>query len=119
MTGPDSNEISQLHANLCSALSDANRILILYALADSPRTVNDLARAIGIGQSAASRHLKILRERGLVRASRQGPSVEYSLADRRLIEALDLLRLILRDNLSHRASLLQGQAALEISPIDA
>jgi ArsR family transcriptional regulator len=52
-----------------------------------------------------SRHLKVLRERGMVQANRTGASVEYSLADKRLIEALDLLRSMLRDHLSHRAQL--------------
>jgi hypothetical protein len=33
--------------------------------------------------------------------------VEYSLVDRRLIEALDLLRTVLRDSIAHRASLLE------------
>ena len=110
MNGPNFEEICKLHANLCSALADPSRILMIYALADRPYTVNDLAGRLGLGQSATSRHLKTLRERGLVRASRQGPSVEYSLADTRLIEALDLLRLILRDSIARRADLMQATA---------
>jgi DNA-binding transcriptional ArsR family regulator len=113
MTNPNSDEISHLHANLCAALSDPSRILILYALAERSYTVNDLAQAIGATQSATSRHLRILREKGLVFANRQGLSVEYRLADPRLIEALDLLRLILHDSISRRASLLQDAAPAE------
>jgi ArsR family transcriptional regulator len=100
-------EIIQLHADICSALADPTRILILYTLSDRPRTVTDLAAEIGLSQPAVSRHLKVLRERNLVRALRLGPSVEYSLIDRRLIEALDLLRTVLRDNIARRASLLE------------
>jgi ArsR family transcriptional regulator len=99
-------EITQLHAELCAALADPNRILMLYALAEKPRTVNELTAEVGILQSAASRHLKVLRERGLALASRQGQSVEYSLADPRLIEALDILRAVLRDTLARRANLI-------------
>jgi len=62
-----------------------------------------------LSQPATSRHLKILRERGLVRATRQGPSVEYSLIDERLIEALNLLRTVLRDNIAYRASLMDTE----------
>lgn len=102
-----SEEITQLHAEICSALGDSHRILMLYTLAEKPYTVNDLAEKLGMSQPATSRHLKTLRERGLVRASRQGPSVEYSLADPRLIEALDLLRGVLRDRLAYRASLME------------
>jgi DNA-binding transcriptional ArsR family regulator len=100
-------EVTKLHADICSALADPTRILILYALSQKPRNVSDLASEVGISQPAASRHLKVLRDRGLVRAERQGPSVEYSLTDLRLIEALDLLREVLRDRIAYRASLIE------------
>lgn len=98
-------EINQLHAEICAGLADPKRILILYALSEEPRCVNDLAAGLGLSQPLVSRHLKVLRERGMVAATRQGASVEYRLADERLIQALDLLRAILRDHLSHRAEL--------------
>jgi DNA-binding transcriptional ArsR family regulator len=98
-------EINQLHAEFCAGLADPKRLLILYTLADSPHTVNELAALLGLSQPAASRHLKVLRERGMVLTTRNGPSVEYRLGDRRLIEALDLLRAALRDHLSHNAEL--------------
>ena len=100
-------EVTQLHADICSALGDASRILILYALAQQPRTVNDIAAEAGLSQPATSRHLKVLRERGLVRATRQGMSVEYALEDPHIIEALDLLRGVLRDSITRRAGLLE------------
>jgi len=103
-----SQEIHELHADICSALSDASRILLLYALSERPSTVKDLATQLAISQPAASRHLKVLRERGLVRAVRHGASVEYSLNNPRLIDALDLLRGVLRDGLSRRADLAKG-----------
>ncbi len=103
-----SHEITQLHADICSALADSSRILLLYALSEHPYTVNDLAECVGISQPAASRHLKTLKERGLVRANRQGASVEYSLGDTRLIQALDLLREVLKDRIAYRAELINN-----------
>ncbi len=100
-----SNEINQLHADICSALADPKRILLLYALGERARTVNELANDLGISQPTTSRHLKLLRERGIVAARRTGATVEYSLTDSRLIQALDLLRTVLRDQLSRRAEL--------------
>ena len=104
-----SQEINQLHADICAALADPRRILMLYALAERPHNVNDLAAVTAISQPAASRHLKTLRECGLVSANRQGSSVEYSLIDGRLIQALDLLRSVLRDRITHRASLVETE----------
>lgn len=103
-------EVIQLHADICSALADPRRILLLYALADRPHNVGELAEFLNISQPATSRHLKLLRERGLVKALRQGTTVEYHLADQRLIEALDLLRNVLRDRLTYRASLIEEES---------
>ncbi len=99
-------EVSQLEADLCSALADPTRILLLYALEDHPRNVTELASELNISQPTTSRHLKMLRERGLVQTVRQGVVVQYHLADRRLIQALDLLRGVLRDRITHRANLM-------------
>ena len=104
---PLAQEITELHAEICSAVADPRRILLLYAISEQPRNVSDLAEHIGISQPAASRHLKILRDRGLVHAVRQGASVEYNLADIRLIDALNTLRDVLRDRLAYRASLIE------------
>jgi ArsR family transcriptional regulator len=103
-------EVTELHADMCSALAEPKRILILYALAEGRQNVSDLANLIGISQPAASRHLKILRERGLAQPVRQGASVVYHLTDERLIEALDLLRAVLRDRIHYRASLIDTVA---------
>ena len=100
-------EVSQLEADLCFALSDPTRILILYALNEQPRNVTELTNELGITQPTTSRHLKILRERGLVRTSRQGVTITYQLNDQRIIQALDLLRSVLRDSINYRASLVE------------
>ena len=116
-------EVSQLEAELCFALADPNRILILYALDEGARNVTDLGTMLGISQPTTSRHLKILRERGLVRTERRGVIIEYSLNDRRIIQALDILRSVLRDRLMARARCGQRLHSLPSSagelPLDA
>jgi DNA-binding transcriptional ArsR family regulator len=99
-------EITRLHADLCSALADPTRLLLLYALSNEPRNVTELTQDLQVPQPTVSRHLKVLREGGLVRAVRQGSSVQYQLTDHRVIEALDLLRSILRERIQHDASLI-------------
>ncbi|MEN8173293.1 MAG: metalloregulator ArsR/SmtB family transcription factor [Chloroflexota bacterium] len=103
-------EIAHLHANICGGLADPIRILILYALANSPSNVGELAESLSLPQPTTSRHLKQLRERGLVIAKRDGLFVNYRLADARIIEALDLLRTILSDSLAYRANLIENKA---------
>ena len=58
-------EISQLEADFCFALSDPNRILMLYALSEKPLNVTELTNELGLNQPTTSRHLKVMRERGL------------------------------------------------------
>lgn len=99
------DEINTLHAQVCSGIADPNRILILYKLDESPHNVSDLATSLDIPQPTISRHLKILRERNMVHANRDGQSVIYSLADQRIIQALDLLRAMLADSLESQSDL--------------
>ena len=98
-------ELSQLEADFCSALSDPTRVLILYALSEGPRNVNELTNELAITQPNTSRHLKALRERGLVHSTKQGTTVTYQLADPRILDAIDLLRTIMRERIAYRASL--------------
>lgn len=100
-------EIIQLEADFCSALSDPTRILILYALNEKPLNVTELTNELGIPQPTTSRHLKVLRERGLVYTARQGTIITYHLADNRIIQAMDLLRSAMRDRLTQQASLVE------------
>jgi DNA-binding transcriptional ArsR family regulator len=100
-------EITQLHADFCSALADATRLILLYSLSEGPRNVSELTEELGQPQPTISRHLKILRERGLVVATRQGTMVQYTLSDSRVINALDILRNIMRDNIQKRASFIE------------
>jgi DNA-binding transcriptional ArsR family regulator len=110
-------EVELLHDRICLALNDSRRLLILYALYQHPHAVNELATALNIPQPGVSHHLKILRERGLVHAHREGTSVTYSLADARLIQALDLLRGVLRDSMAAQARM-AGFDQPWIEPVD-
>jgi len=103
-------EINLLHAQMCQGLADPTRILILYFLADSPRYVTELAEMLEASQPTVSRHLKVLRDRGLVTATREGNTVHYALRDRRVIQALDLLRAMMTDLLAERAKLADALA---------
>ena len=59
-------------------------------------------------QPTVSRHLKMLREQRLVNNERDGVSVRYSLADGRVIDALDTMRAVLLGGLTQQAQLAEG-----------
>lgn len=98
-------EVVKLHANICSGLADPNRILIIYSLAEESHNVSEIAAMMDLPQPTVSRHLKILRERGIVRSERDGQTINYRLSDKRIVQALDLLRATLADLLKDQAAL--------------
>jgi len=63
------------------ALSDPNRVKIMKMLQSRPLCVCEIKEALGIAQSTASKHLKLLEDADLVRGFKDGLWVNYSLAD--------------------------------------
>ena len=108
MEKPLQQELAQLHASICQALADTTRIAILYELAEGRKNVSELVEALGSPQGTVSRHLKVLRERHMVDSERDGVNVYYSLADPRIIEALNLLREVMADILARRRRLAEA-----------
>ena len=86
-TGPEvlPEWIVECLSRLFSSISDPTRIRIVYALTENERlNVTDLANYTGLSVSAISHQLRLLRDRALLQAQREGRSVYYSLADEHL-----------------------------------
>ena len=98
-------EIKLLHERICSALGDTTRIMILYLLDEKDMYVNEISESLQAPQSTISRHLRVLRERSLVTTERQGTAILYSLQDKRIISALNLMRKILNDQIRAEATI--------------
>jgi ArsR family transcriptional regulator len=96
-------EIGLIHYHVCEGIGDPHRLRLLYLVAEQPRNVTELTEALDIAQPTVSHHLRILRERGLVTAERDGTSIYYSLNDPRILEAMELLRNVVADLLDERA----------------
>lgn len=80
-------------AELFAAIADPTRLRIISALAVQELCVCDLAAAIAQTESAVSHQLRVLRQRGLVRARREGRRAYYALDDDHIVtlyrQALD------------------------------
>ena len=82
---------SQRLIALTQALADPLRMELLRELMGGPATVSELTALTGATQPNVSNHLALLRERGLVRATREGRQMRYEIenpAVAGLIEAL-------------------------------
>ncbi|WP_285727170.1 ArsR/SmtB family transcription factor [Psychromicrobium xiongbiense] len=68
------------------ALADPNRRTMLAILRDHPATVGELAHSLPIARPGVSRHLRVLREAGLVNVRQEAQRRIYSLRQEALIE---------------------------------
>ncbi|MCR2042208.1 metalloregulator ArsR/SmtB family transcription factor [Parvibacter caecicola] len=75
-------------ADLFKAFSDTTRIKILFALMGGDASVNEITAAVGCTQSAVSHQLRILKQARLVKATRDGKNVIYSLSDNHVFTML-------------------------------
>jgi DNA-binding transcriptional ArsR family regulator len=62
-----------------NALAEPRRRQIVEALAGGERPVNDLVREVGLAQPQISKHLRVLRETGVVHVREQGRQRVYRL----------------------------------------
>lgn len=108
MSRAEAVEFYELHARVCKAIADGKRLLIINELRDGPRSVGELADALGIPQANASQHLAILRDRGIVTARRAGSTIHYSLTSSKVVQAIDLLYEFMTERLDAGAIPLAG-----------
>lgn len=73
------------------ALADESRRTVIEALADGPATAGELAALLPIARPGVSRHLRVLREAGLVEVRQQAQRRIYSLRPQPLAEVDDWL----------------------------
>lgn len=68
-------------SELLRALSAPIRLAIVSELATGERCVHELVEKLGVTQPLVSQHLRVLRGAGVVRGSRRGREIAYSLVD--------------------------------------
>lgn len=91
-------------ARFFRVLGDPTRLRILELLLAGPRTVAELAAAVGAPRARVSNHLACLRWCGFAEAERRGRQVIYRIADPRLAELLTAARPLIADKAVHLAS---------------
>ena len=68
-------------AELLKVFGDSTRIRIIFVLCQSEMCVCDIARLLGMTQSAISHQLRVLKQARLVSSRRDGKTIFYSLCD--------------------------------------
>ena len=107
----NNREIFKLHSDICKTLANPNRLMILALLSKKEMNVGEIVEAIGINLANVSQHLGALRSKNIIKFRKEGQMVFYSLVDKRLIEACNMIRLVLLDNMKKR-----GKIAKDFDP---
>jgi len=98
--------MSSTVVTVAHALADPIRLAILERLMKGPAAVSELVLLSGEGQSKVSNHLAVLRDRGLVNATRLGRQRLYTISNASVGQLMESLTLIAG----------RGHARLEKSP---
>lgn len=89
LPGKDDEKYIQPMADIFKVLSDPTRIRILSLLAHEEMCVTCIADALGMTQSAISHQLRLLRATNLVKFTKDGKEVIYSLDDSHVLSLFD------------------------------
>ena len=84
---PPEEELQDL-ADFFKVFADGTRLKILYVLLSTEMCVYDIARVLGMSQSAISHQLRVLKQMDLVKNRREGKTIFYSLADAHIVTIL-------------------------------
>jgi len=95
-------------AAVAKAVAHPHRIGLLEQLAQGERSVDVLAKRVGLSVANASQHLQHMRRAGLVAARREAKFVFYSLGDDTILDLLASVRRIAERNLAEVERLVRG-----------
>ncbi|MCP8316154.1 MAG: winged helix-turn-helix transcriptional regulator [archaeon] len=98
-------KIYELHSELCKTLSNPIRLEILSQLREGEKSVSELVDALKIRQANLSQHLAVLRQRKIVIASKKGTNVFYKISNPKIVQACDLIREVLFEQLAETEEL--------------
>ncbi len=105
MIDEKTKKILELQAEICAALSNITRLEIIFLIKEEEKSVSDIALELGISMSNLSQHLKILKEKGLVKHRKEGQHIYYSVANETVRKLCETMREFVKRNIREFASL--------------
>ncbi|MCW3981858.1 MAG: metalloregulator ArsR/SmtB family transcription factor [Candidatus Bathyarchaeota archaeon] len=92
--------LNEFRAKIFKALADPIRLQILDLLQEGEKCVCEIVPALGVSQPLVSRHLKILKTRGLITDRKDGNRRIYSVTEPIIFNVIDTVKPKLRISLS-------------------
>jgi ArsR family transcriptional regulator len=99
---PPAADAFELQAETLRALAHPKRLRILHALGDSARPVSAIAKELAMSLPNVSQHLRVLRDRGVVRSERVGKEVRYRVSNPAFQTCCTLVRRVIVEEARRR-----------------
>jgi DNA-binding transcriptional ArsR family regulator len=90
---PEPFERARDQAEICRLFGNPTRVMIVWVLHSGERQVGDIAARVDASPQSTSQHLRLMRDRGILAARREGKSVMYRLRDHENMHGCRLLEL--------------------------
>ncbi len=100
-------KIFEMHAEICKVFTNPKRLEIISLLRDGEKTVNELTELAGVPQANVSQHLTVLRQNNVVITRRNGANIYYKIANPKILQACDLMREVLLEQLKENEKLVK------------
>ena len=97
---PNPDNQTRFKSTVFHALSDSIRLEIVTYLRDGEKCVCEIVPHLNLIQPLVSRHLKILKDAGIVRCRKDGTKRMYSIVDSRIHNVVEALNSDLLDTLT-------------------
>ena len=106
MTGDSvAQAVYEHHAEMCKVFSNATRLRILNALRETEMPVAAIAEKLGVAPGTVSPHLLMMKQRQVLLSRKAGNQVFYRLANPKMLQAFDLIREILYEQMARQGLL--------------
>jgi len=96
------SKAARFRAKIFNALSDPIRLEIMDFLRDGEKCVCEITPHLNLVQPLVSRHLRILKNEGLIKRRKEGTWHYYSLTDTRILELINKLTPELLESIKHK-----------------
>ena len=105
------DQIYLYHAEMCKVFSHPKRLELINILRDKEMSVGELSQRLGLAIGNLSQHLVMMRQRHILASRKEGNVVYYRVTNPRLLEAFDLLREIMFEQIRQDAALIQDRTS--------
>ena len=83
---PQKLESANRQAEICSVFGNPKRIMILWFLLEQEKSVGEIAEEIGASMQCTSQHLRLMKDKGILKSTRNGQMISYRVAENSVVK---------------------------------